>query len=173
MAEKFVDRQSAYPNRYKITRADGSTEYITLERADEPVVVGTPLNAETFNGIFRWGTVTGDLNDVKAPGWYWVRTADCTNTPLGDNFYGAFGYLEVIVPPAYDGDLLQRFTQYTSGKTWVRDNVNGWKSWVRVGKTLSEHLTEEDLVLTPVKHYGDAFPPAGTTGRIFFKKVSS
>jgi hypothetical protein len=51
MAEKFVDRQSAYPNRYKITKADGSTEYVTLERADEPTVEGTPLNAETFNKI--------------------------------------------------------------------------------------------------------------------------
>lgn len=51
MAEKFVDRQSTYPNRYKITRADGSSEYITLERADEPTVAGTPLNAETFNKI--------------------------------------------------------------------------------------------------------------------------
>lgn len=51
MAEKFVDRQSVYPNRYKITRADGSSEYITLERADEPTVVGTPLNAATFNKL--------------------------------------------------------------------------------------------------------------------------
>jgi hypothetical protein len=51
MAEKFVDRQSAYPNRYKVTKADGTIEYITLERADEPTVVGTPLNAETFNKI--------------------------------------------------------------------------------------------------------------------------
>lgn len=51
MAERFVDRQSAYPNRYKITRADGSTEYVTLERADDPSVEGTPLNAEVFNEI--------------------------------------------------------------------------------------------------------------------------
>lgn len=53
MAEKFVDRQSAYPNRYKVTREDGTTEYITLERADEPTVMGTPLNAATFNKIIE------------------------------------------------------------------------------------------------------------------------
>lgn len=53
MVEKFVDRQSAYPNRYKITRADGTVEYVTLERADEPTVAGTPLNAETFNKIIE------------------------------------------------------------------------------------------------------------------------
>lgn len=51
MAERFADRQSAYPNRYKVTRSDGTTEYITLERADEPTVVGTPLNASVFNVI--------------------------------------------------------------------------------------------------------------------------
>jgi hypothetical protein len=51
MAENFVDRKSTYPNRYKITRADRSTEYVTLERADEPSVEGTPLNAAVFNEI--------------------------------------------------------------------------------------------------------------------------
>lgn len=59
MAEKFVDRQSAYPNRYKITRAEGSVEYVTLERADEPTVAGTPLNADTFNKIMSEFSKTG------------------------------------------------------------------------------------------------------------------
>lgn len=51
MATQFVDRKSTYPNRYKITRADGSSEYVTLERADSPTVAGTPLNAATFNSM--------------------------------------------------------------------------------------------------------------------------
>lgn len=51
MAEQFVDRQSLYPNRFKITRADGTAEYVTLERADEPTVEGTPLNAATLNTL--------------------------------------------------------------------------------------------------------------------------
>lgn len=46
----FKDRQSAYPNRYKVTPQTGSSYYVYLERADEPIEVGTPLNAETFNG---------------------------------------------------------------------------------------------------------------------------
>lgn len=53
MAEQFVDRKSTYPNRYKVTREDGSVEYVTLERADEPTVAGTPLNADTFNDILK------------------------------------------------------------------------------------------------------------------------
>lgn len=48
---EFVDRVSAYPGRYIMTTADGSASYVILERADEPTVVGTPLNAETFNAM--------------------------------------------------------------------------------------------------------------------------
>ena len=47
----FTDRESAYPYRYRITRENGTSEFVVLERADEPVVVGTPLNAETFNAL--------------------------------------------------------------------------------------------------------------------------
>ena len=50
---KFEDRISAYPGRYLLTDArSGDTSYVLLERADEPVKVGTPLNAETFNAMF-------------------------------------------------------------------------------------------------------------------------
>jgi hypothetical protein len=49
MAKLFQDRISNFPNRYKITRTDGTSEYVTLERADVPIRIGTPLNAATFN----------------------------------------------------------------------------------------------------------------------------
>lgn len=49
----IVDRQSAKPNRFKVTTDDGSSYYVTLERADEPTVEGTPLNAATLNPLFE------------------------------------------------------------------------------------------------------------------------
>ena len=49
----FKDRVSTYPNRYVVTAKDGSESYIVLERADEPIEPGTPLNAETFNEMFE------------------------------------------------------------------------------------------------------------------------
>jgi hypothetical protein len=49
MATIFTDRQSAYPNRYKVTDDSGNSYYVTLERADEPTVEGTPLTAEILN----------------------------------------------------------------------------------------------------------------------------
>ena len=44
----MIDRQSNNPGRVKITLDDGSVMYGTIERADDPVVVGTPLNKNTF-----------------------------------------------------------------------------------------------------------------------------
>lgn len=46
-----VDRVPTYPNRIKITREDGSTEFVTWERADEPLVEGTPINKALFDSI--------------------------------------------------------------------------------------------------------------------------
>lgn len=48
----FVDREAAYPHKYKIIPDDGGEPYyVILERADEPLTPGTPLNAETFNNL--------------------------------------------------------------------------------------------------------------------------
>ena len=49
---EFVDRKSTYPNRYTMTDDAGNVSTVYLERADDPVVEGTPLNAKTFNDLF-------------------------------------------------------------------------------------------------------------------------
>ena len=48
---EVVDRVPSQPGRYKMTMPDGSTQYVTLERADEPTMVGTPLNKALFDSI--------------------------------------------------------------------------------------------------------------------------
>lgn len=76
------DRQSAKPGRIKLTFDDGSVKYATLERADEPSVVGTPLNKNTLfdsRNSERYGVETpseafGMLSyewmvEVPAEGW--------------------------------------------------------------------------------------------------------
>jgi len=42
------DREALLPNRRKITYADGSVEYVTIEYADQPTIEGTPLSKATF-----------------------------------------------------------------------------------------------------------------------------
>lgn len=48
---EVIDRVSTYPGRVKLTKSDGSIEYVTWERADEPTVEGTPINKALFDSI--------------------------------------------------------------------------------------------------------------------------
>lgn len=47
----FVDRKAKYPGRWTMMKSDGTSEIITLIRNDEPVVKGTPMNADTLNTL--------------------------------------------------------------------------------------------------------------------------
>lgn len=47
----FVDRKAKYPNRWTLKHANGTSEIIELIRNDEPIVPGTPMNAETLNTL--------------------------------------------------------------------------------------------------------------------------
>jgi hypothetical protein len=49
MALEFKDRVPQKPGRVKITPENGTYFYATMERADEPIQIGTPLNAGNFN----------------------------------------------------------------------------------------------------------------------------
>ena len=49
MALVFKDRVPQQPGRVKITPENGTAFFATLERADNPVEEGTPLNAGNFN----------------------------------------------------------------------------------------------------------------------------
>lgn len=52
MAIKWVDRVPTYANRVRIVPEDGSAPYYaTMERADQPTVVGTPINAANLNAM--------------------------------------------------------------------------------------------------------------------------
>jgi hypothetical protein len=79
---EFVDRVSAYPNRYTITDENGNVSYAVIERADEPITPGTPLSAETFNA-FLLCTESADH-----PGCYCKEVGDETewlNPPMVEN----------------------------------------------------------------------------------------
>lgn len=72
----FKDRQANRPNRYKATPDSGNEYYVTLERADEPTELGTPLSAENLNQFYSdvnkptasmIGAVTADNNRTDIP----------------------------------------------------------------------------------------------------------
>lgn len=49
----FTDRQSIHPNRKKLTIVSqvGNELIVDVEMADQPSVVGTPINASVLNSI--------------------------------------------------------------------------------------------------------------------------
>ena len=68
MSITFVDRESTSPNRFLVTPENGgSPYYIVLERADEPTVTGTPLNAETFNQLIADLTAMAEDAGIPLP----------------------------------------------------------------------------------------------------------
>lgn len=81
MSSIFVDRESAYPNRYRVIPESGNAYYVILERADEPVTPGTPLNAETFNRMRD--EIDADLAG-RAPAGFGVGTG-CVLRAQADN----------------------------------------------------------------------------------------
>lgn len=57
----FTDRQPTQAGRRKITYADGNSEYVTVEMADEPTREGTPLNRDTFMEIQGYENYTTEI----------------------------------------------------------------------------------------------------------------
>lgn len=61
-----TDRIPTLPNRKKITHADSSVEYVTMEYADEPLVDGTIINKSLFDKIEPVGsTLKYNIPDVE------------------------------------------------------------------------------------------------------------
>ena len=198
MAERFVDRQSTYPNRYKITREDGTVEYVTLERADEPTVTGTPLNAETFNSLFadlgsedvffvnlKMGTVSD--NFVADKTYAEIQTAYAANKVIRLVYMGKeFGiHSKMALKYHFYPVALTSLTVTTfivnSSDVWSMETVElnpGVVSMISGGTGATDGATGLKNLFaagaTVLSHhqYGDTLPDPGTPGRIFFKRVS-
>lgn len=59
----FKDRQPTKAGRRKLTFDDGTSEYVTVEMADEPAVEGTALNREAFMALQGFEENTTVFND--------------------------------------------------------------------------------------------------------------
>ena len=143
---EFNDRVSAYPNRYVMRDESGNTSYVYLERADEPTVPGTPLNAETFNKMaedigaaslpLSGGTMTGKifgvpaLNGARIGGFRFDNNTTVT-LDIGDSRWAALiaitqnsGDYALYFPTGKDGNSLNGMNRiYGSASDSVRFTV--------------------------------------------------
>lgn len=65
---QFIDRKAKYPGRWTMEKSDGTSEVVTLIRNDEPIVEGTPMNANTFNSLFS-DSVTNTAKTASMVGY--------------------------------------------------------------------------------------------------------
>lgn len=117
-----VDRVPTYPNRIKVTKSDGTSEYVTWERADEPTVPGTPINKALFDSIVEdiglnanktvyVSTAGSDaLGDGTAANPYATITKALNSIPRNLNGYDA---LISIAAGVYDEDV--NITRFSGG----------------------------------------------------------
>lgn len=94
-----VDRVPTYPNRIKITKADGTSEYVTWERADNPTVEGTPINKALFDSIAQ---------DIGLPSATTVHVSSSGSDALGNgtsaNPYATIAKALSVLPKNLNGN---------------------------------------------------------------------
>lgn len=113
---EFIDRVSAYPNRYLLTDENGNAYYVVLERADEPTRVGTPLNAETFNAVLA--SLLPAIEDTDYPGCYY-RMVD--------------GIKEWINPPNIAGVEYRLTERYSGMPMYTKRLTFTWNGYTELG----------------------------------------
>lgn len=81
MAIEWVDRVATYPGRIKLTPENGDPAfYATMERADEPTVLGTPINAENLNAAQNTLNFTSGTSVSTYMKVYVATTGNDSNT---------------------------------------------------------------------------------------------
>ena len=84
---------------------------------------GATSRGSALNNLVIGDVYSGDLNDLKTAGTYWVDLSNCQNGPAGS------GYGPLEVTKSTTNNLLQRFTFY-NGMLSYRTFANGrWYDW--------------------------------------------
>lgn len=106
---EFKDRVPTYPGRIKLSPVEGQPDKFTMERADEPIEEGTPINKAAFDSIIqsrltgrfyeptvmqiKGETLTTTVNPIPTSGW-----TDVTKTGAKNNGY------ELVTTPTYSNN---------------------------------------------------------------------
>ena len=98
MAIEFVDRIPTYPGRIKFTKEDGTVIYGVWERADNPTVEGTPLNAATLNAMQANNGLSADTEFFIAKGG-----SDVTGNGSQARPYASFAKTLSVLPRNLNG----------------------------------------------------------------------
>ena len=136
----------------------GNADTLDGKHADEFALYDDVNNAfdNAYNDLDNLGS---ELNSLKERVDNDFNTLDTNLDNEFNNIYDGLNY-------ACSG---VNYLYARVGDESVSDQIDKALENFSSGKTLTQHLTEEDMVLSS-RQYGDTLPPAGTKGRIFFLK---
>ena len=175
MATNWLDRVPTYPGRWKITKSNGSIEYVTMERADEPTVAGTPLNAANMNALeqavvsAQSAATTAQTTANNAN-----TTANTANTTANNAMPKSGGTFTGVVTLKGDptANLHPATKQYVDGqKVLLWTNASPSSSFA--SQTVSVNLSSYSLVLIEFRMVASedvrvsSVTEKGTSGRAF------
>lgn len=86
---------------------------------------GATSRGSALNNLVIGDVYSGDLNDLKTAGTYWVNLANCPNGPASSGY----GTIEVTLPANYN--YVQRLTFYNGAvayRTYVNQRWYGWET---------------------------------------------
>jgi photosystem II stability/assembly factor-like uncharacterized protein len=147
------DRIPTQPNRKKITNeSTGAVEYATVEYADNPTVVGTPINKALFDQVQFW-----DIQEEEIPKYQdfymaYIPTDDYLECLFGTSQGTLLGIYGNIVWRSVDGGA--SWTQITlpsgisSSNTWTRYSFAEHGGIIVGGSSNGEVVYSDDDGLT-------------------------
>ena len=104
ISKLWKDRVSDYPNKRKLTKEDGTSEIVTVERAEGDVVVaGDAFNAENMNDLET--RIQNGFNAVEQAQAELNEKMDADKIIIGTsliNFNSGIGYLPYNHYPEYE-----------------------------------------------------------------------
>lgn len=149
-----VDRVPTYPNRIKLIKSNGTSEFVTWERADEPIVEGTPINKELFDSIandiglivdktvYVSGSGSDSLGEGTSANPYATIAKALSVLPKNLNGHDAVVYLatgtyneNVVVSGFYGGNVI--FTGASGASVTIKSLVVEGSATLHINSNLS------------------------------------
>lgn len=122
------DTTTVAPQTLVKTMPPGS-RVVCVEQHRRMIVVQAPFTVVRLGGE--------DLDTVTTPGSYVQQSGSVPSDPALHYPANRAGFLEVLARDDGAVGVLQRYTDYTSGRKWERTRFNGvWGDWQGVWRTL-------------------------------------
>lgn len=121
----WVNRISEYPNRRKLTHEDGSTELVTVARAEGQISAeGNAFSAEEMNDLDN--RIKGGFDEVNQS---LIPNYEATKTVLSDNSKASYNKKYVVNKNSWFVCDHQSYNEYSWGNVFVNEiRVAGFRA---------------------------------------------